>query len=74
MEENASGTVGYAGLSAEMLISRAKALFAQAQPPVPERFSAFLPLFPAELVQNMDYLGIRHGAHVAPHAGVVCGG
>ena len=67
MEENASGTVGYAGLSAEMLISRAKALFAQAQPPVPERFSAFLPLFPAELVQNMDYLGIRHGAHVAPN-------
>lgn len=67
MEENASGTVGYAGLSAETLISRAKALFAQAQPPVPERFSAFLPLFPAELVQNMEYLGIRHGAHVAPN-------
>ena len=67
MEENASGIVGYAGLSAETLISRAKALFAQAQPPVPERFGAFLPLFPAELVQNMEYLGIRHGARVAPN-------
>lgn len=57
MEKNSCGIVSYAGLSRETLISRGKAIFAQAQPPVPKRFEAFLPLFPIELIQNMGYVG-----------------
>lgn len=57
MEKNTCGIVSYAGLSRETLISRGKAIFAQAQPPVPKRFEAFLPLFPLELIQNMGYVG-----------------
>jgi len=69
MELTASGTIGYAGLSEEGLLSRAKTAFTQAQPAVPERFDAFLPLFPAELIQNMEYIGAAYvrGARVAPN-------
>lgn len=68
MEKNACGIVSYAGLSKETLLSLGKAAFAQAQPPVPKRFDAFLPLFPIELVQNMEYVGMSEakGARVAP--------
>jgi len=68
MEKNACGIVSYAGLSKETLLSLGKAAFAQAQPPVPKRFDAFLPLFPIELVQNMDYVGLSEvkGTRVAP--------
>ena len=68
MEKNACGVISYAGLSREALLAQAKAAFAQAQPPVPARFDAFLPLFPVELVQNMDYVGAveSRGAKVAP--------
>ncbi len=48
-----TGIVSYAGLDEEALWAAARRAFAQ--PPVPERFCAFLPLFPMELVQNMSY-------------------
>ena len=57
MEKNACGIISYAGLMRDALLAQAKAAFAQAQPPVSGRFDAFLPLFPVELVQNMDYMG-----------------
>ena len=56
MEKNACGIISYAGLMRDALLAQAKAAFAQAQPPVSGRFDAFLPLFPVELVQNMDVL------------------
>ncbi len=59
MDLTASGIIGYAGLSADVLLSQGKALFAQADPPVPVRFDTFLPLFPVELIQNMEYVGSR---------------
>ncbi|NLI21641.1 MAG: hypothetical protein GX418_08860, partial [Clostridiales bacterium] len=58
MEKSACGIVSYAGLAWETLLSRAKVLFAQSKLPVPRRFDSFLPLFPLELIQNMDYLGL----------------
>ena len=68
MDKNASGIVSYAGLAREAVLSLAKAAFIQAQPPVPRRFEAFLPIFPVELVQNMDYVGQTEArnAMVAP--------
>ena len=68
MEKNACGIISYAGLMRDALLAQAKAAFAQAQPPVSGRFDAFLPLFPVELVQNMDYVGAveSRGAKVAP--------
>ena len=67
MEKSACGIISYAGLNREVLLAKAKAMFAQAQPPVAGRFDAFLPIFPLELVQNMDYAGPTdaRGAHVA---------
>lgn len=60
--------VSYAGLSKPALITLAKQAFAQADFDVPERFSSFLPLFPFELIQNMNYLGHASGpaARVSP--------
>ena len=68
MEKSACGIVSYAGLSRETLLSLGKTAFSQAQPPVPRRFDTFLPLFPIELIQNMDYVGATdsRGARVAP--------
>ena len=68
MEKNACGILSYADLGREALLSLAKAAFIQAQQPVPRRFEAFLPLFPVELVQNMDYVGPTdaRGAMVSP--------
>ena len=57
-----SSIVSYAGLSRDALFSLAKQAFAQADFDVPPRFSAFLPIFPFELIQNMEYIGAR------PHA------
>lgn len=67
MEKSACGIISYAGLNREVLLAKAKATFAQAQPPVTGRFDAFLPIFPLELVQNMDYAGPTdtRGARVA---------
>lgn len=49
--------LSYAGLSKPALLALAKQAFAQADFDVPERFGSFLPLFPFELIQNMNYLG-----------------
>ncbi len=57
--------VSYAGLSRAELFGLAKQAFAQADFDVPERFSAFLPLFPFELIQNMDYAGNSAGGRMA---------
>ena len=61
MDKSTCGIVSYAGLSKEKLLSLGKAIFSQSQPPVPARFDAFLPLFPLELVQNMEYVGASEG-------------
>ncbi len=47
--------VSYAGLNKAQLLSLAKELLAQRDEDMALRFSAFLPLFPFELIQNMDY-------------------
>lgn len=61
MQETArqNGILSYAGHSKSTLFALAKQAFAQADFDVPERFSRFLPLFPIELVQNMDYIGAK---------------
>ncbi len=68
MSNDASGTVAYAGLDAGELIARAWATFAQPQN-APGRFRAFLPLFPAELIVNMNYpaAGKPRDTRVAPN-------
>ena len=50
-----NGIISYAGLDEKALWAGAKRAFIQADGPVPRRFRAFLPLFPAELIQNMSY-------------------
>ena len=66
MLKQSYGIIAYGGLSREALLDAAKRAFAA--PGVPARFESFLPLFPLELVQNMDYVGLntRRGARVAP--------
>lgn len=54
--------VSYAGLPKGPLFALAKQAFAQADFEVPERFSSFVPLFPFELIQNMDYIGTAGGS------------
>ncbi len=49
--------VSYAGLAKANLLHLAKQAFVQADFNVPERFASFLPLFPFELIQNMNYVG-----------------
>ena len=70
MRENSrlQGILSYAGLSKDTLCAQAKQVFAQANFDVPERFSSFFPLFPFELIQNMDYVGVQTQttARVAP--------
>jgi hypothetical protein len=67
MDYLAYGTLGYAGLPAEKLLARGRALFAQSQPEVPQRFSVFLPLFPRELTVDMPYIGKKRGVKTAPN-------
>ena len=62
-----NGIISYAGLDEKALWAGAKRAFIQADGPVPRRFRAFLPLFPAELIQNMSYAG--PGARRANAAG-----
>lgn len=52
-----TGIISYAGLDESALWEGARNVFAHADEPVPERFRAFLPLFPAELIVNMSYVG-----------------
>ncbi len=56
-----TGIISYAGLDKDALWAKAKRIFAQAEEEVPERYAAFLPIFPVELVQNMSYVGMREG-------------
>ena len=58
--------ISYAGLNKSALFALAKQLFAQAGFDVPERFASLLPLFPFELIQNMDYVGEAGHTRVAP--------
>jgi hypothetical protein len=62
-----SSIVSYAGLAKNTLFDMAKQAFARADFDVPQRFSAFLPIFPFELIQNMDYVGVapQGGGRVA---------
>ncbi len=50
-----TGIVSYAGLSRQALFAMAREAVSEVG--VPERFAAFLPLFPFELIQNMSYYG-----------------
>ncbi len=62
-----NGIISYAGLDADALWAGAKRAFSQADGPVPERFLSFLPIFPAEMIVNMSYVGV--GARMASPAG-----
>lgn len=50
-----TGIVSYAGLTRQALFAMARE--AVGEPEIPPRFASFLPLFPFELIQNMDYFG-----------------
>ena len=52
-----TGVISYAGLDENALWEGARRAFAQAGDEIPDRFRSFLPLFPAELVVNMRYVG-----------------
>ncbi len=54
-----TGIISYAGLDRDMLIAAALRAFERSDEPVPERFSLLLPVFPAELIVNMDFIGSR---------------
>ena len=50
-----NGIVSYAGLHKDALLSGAGFPFAKAE--TPPRYRDLIPLFPAEMIQNMDYVG-----------------
>lgn len=52
-----TGVISYAGLDEKALWQGAQRAFAQADGDIPQRFRTFLPLFPAELIVNMSYVG-----------------
>ena len=52
-----TGVISYAGMDEKTLLESAKHLFALAEDAPPERFADLIPLFPAELIVNMRYLG-----------------
>ena len=49
------GIVSYAGLSKDALLSEAGHFFPHTQ--MPGRYRDIIPLFPAEMIQNMEYIG-----------------
>ncbi|HPF87189.1 MAG TPA: deoxyribose-phosphate aldolase [Candidatus Limiplasma sp.] len=49
------GIISYAGLSKDVLFSDAGTLFGQTE--IPGRYRALLTVFPAEMIQNMEYIG-----------------
>ncbi len=55
MKNGEHGIVSYAGLSKDALLSGAGGFAVQAQ--TPERYQDWIPLFPAEMIQNMEYIG-----------------
>ena len=52
-----TGVISYAGLEESALWEAARHAFGRTEEELPERFRAFLPVFPAELIVNMSYLG-----------------
>lgn len=58
-----TGVISYAGLDESAVWEGAKRAFSQKE--APARFRAFLPLFPAELVVNMSYVGKSRAASPA---------
>lgn len=55
MNDRETGIISYAGLDKAALFKQAKQFYQQENGT--DRFSAFMPLFPVELVQNMRYIG-----------------
>lgn len=55
MNDRETGILSYAGLDKAALFRQAKQFYQQENGT--DRFSAFMPLFPVELVQNMRYIG-----------------
>ncbi|MBE5778025.1 MAG: hypothetical protein E7331_01690 [Clostridiales bacterium] len=55
MRNQETGIISYAGLDKAALFRQAKQFYQQDNGT--DRFSAFMPLFPVELVQNMRYIG-----------------
>lgn len=64
MRVHSRGIISYAGFDKSKLLIQAREAFIQAEDAVPQRFSAFLPLFPIELVQSMPFLGLPEGRRV----------
>ena len=60
-----TGIISYAGLDETALWEGAKRAFSQNSEDIPERFRAFLPLFPIELIVNMSYVGKGRNASPA---------
>ena len=60
------GIVSYAGLADDVLLSCADALYADVE--IPARYRSLLAVFPAEMIQNMEYAGKPAGLRkrVAP--------
>lgn len=55
MHDRETGIISYAGLDKAALFRQAKQFYQQENGT--DRFSAFMPLFPVELVQNMRFIG-----------------
>lgn len=56
-----SGIISYAGLSKSALLSYAGATFVHTE--IPVRYRSLLSVFPAEMIQNMDYAGKASPEH-----------
>ena len=57
-----TGVISYAGLEESALWEAARHAFGRPEKELPGRFAAFLPVFPAELIVNMSYVGSRKNA------------
>ncbi|MDD3335996.1 MAG: hypothetical protein PHI98_10840 [Eubacteriales bacterium] len=62
MRMHKRGVVSYAGFDKAALWAQARRAFAQSDETVPQRFTAFLPLFPIELIVSMPYVGTNMGS------------
>ncbi len=51
------GIIAYAGQSGDVLLAKARALLDQYQDHIPKAYAFWLPVFPTELIVNMDYIG-----------------
>jgi|GEM_PF-40946 len=49
------GIISYAGIAKDALLTGTRALFAYSG--MPRRYRSLLPVFPVEMIQNMDYIG-----------------